>query len=275
MDPEEWSHSLGSAPLTEIWEMGYRDLGDLENPFQPGDVKDFVKKTKLEDNRIEMRKKTLARQAERIAAARAKAAAATSASTPTGTQENAAESTTKPAASTSTSSPSSESMLHPSLPAKPSSSSSSTKAPENAQAEPAPTPAPTPTPPAATPAAPERVATPAPAANPTPPDEQIAKLEENKQRWAWLALRTARDQHLSQFAKIGTGDIVALAAEIEREREARENAAALESGASPIPSGGGGSSTQDAKSADGATRAGANGGPASARDAEGDVKMEG
>ncbi len=33
-DPEEWSHSLGSAPLTEIWEMGYRDLGDLENPFQ-------------------------------------------------------------------------------------------------------------------------------------------------------------------------------------------------------------------------------------------------
>jgi hypothetical protein len=33
-EPEEWTHSLGSAPLTEIWEMGYRDLGDLENPFQ-------------------------------------------------------------------------------------------------------------------------------------------------------------------------------------------------------------------------------------------------
>ena len=33
-DPEEWPHSLGSAPLTEIWEMGYRDLSDLENPFQ-------------------------------------------------------------------------------------------------------------------------------------------------------------------------------------------------------------------------------------------------
>lgn len=33
-EPEEWAHSLGSAPLTEIWEMGYRDLGDLENPFQ-------------------------------------------------------------------------------------------------------------------------------------------------------------------------------------------------------------------------------------------------
>lgn len=33
-EPQEWPHSLGSAPLTEIWEMGYRDLGDLENPFQ-------------------------------------------------------------------------------------------------------------------------------------------------------------------------------------------------------------------------------------------------
>ena len=33
-EPEEWPHALGSAPLTEIWEMGYRDLWDLENPFQ-------------------------------------------------------------------------------------------------------------------------------------------------------------------------------------------------------------------------------------------------
>ncbi|KAH8992904.1 THO complex subunit 1 transcription elongation factor-domain-containing protein [Lactarius akahatsu] len=227
-DPEEWSHSLGSAPLTEIWEMGYRDLGDLENPFQPGDVKDFVKKIKLEDNRIEMRKKILARQAERVAAARAKAAA-TSASTPN-TQENAPEST-KSSTSPSTPTPVVGSPLHPSLPAKPG-PRSPTKAPENGQAPLTPSPAPTPTPPAPaaamTPAAPERVATPAPAPIPTPPDEQITKLEENKQRWAWLALRTARDQHLAQFAKIGTGDIVALAAEIEREREAQN--AALERG---------------------------------------------
>jgi hypothetical protein len=98
-------------------------------------------------------------------------------------------------------------------------------------------------------------------------------MHQNKQRWAWLALRTARDQHLGLFAKIGTGDIVALAAEIEREREARENAAVLESGASPLPSGGGGTA-QDAKlAADGATKPGANGAP-SAGDAEGDVKME-
>ena len=34
MDPEEWAHRFGSAPLTEIWEMGYRDLWDLQHPFQ-------------------------------------------------------------------------------------------------------------------------------------------------------------------------------------------------------------------------------------------------
>ena len=33
-DPEEWEHKFGSAPLTEIWEMGYRDLTDLQRPFQ-------------------------------------------------------------------------------------------------------------------------------------------------------------------------------------------------------------------------------------------------
>lgn len=32
--PSPWPHALGSAPLTEIWEMGYRELYDLENPFQ-------------------------------------------------------------------------------------------------------------------------------------------------------------------------------------------------------------------------------------------------
>ena len=34
MDPEPWPHRYGSAPLTEIWEMGYRDLYDLQHPFQ-------------------------------------------------------------------------------------------------------------------------------------------------------------------------------------------------------------------------------------------------
>lgn len=34
VEPPEWEHKLGSAPLTEIWELGYRDLSDLKHPFQ-------------------------------------------------------------------------------------------------------------------------------------------------------------------------------------------------------------------------------------------------
>lgn len=32
----DWPHLLGTEPLTEIWQMGYRDLDDLERPFQLG-----------------------------------------------------------------------------------------------------------------------------------------------------------------------------------------------------------------------------------------------
>jgi hypothetical protein len=47
---------------------------------------------------------------------------------------------------------------------------------------------------------------------------------QNKQRWAWLALRAARDQYLQHFGKIGTGDIQVLAQEIEKGQEnARED----------------------------------------------------
>lgn len=93
---------------------------------------------------------------------------------------------------------------------------------------------------------------------------------QNKQRWAWLALRTARDQHLAQFSKIGVGDIAALATEIEREREARENAAAQERGLSPL------AASQDSKQSMGVQDAVKLGNDASvAKDTEGDVKMDG
>lgn len=45
---------------------------------------------------------------------------------------------------------------------------------------------------------------------------------QNKQRWSWLALRTARDQYLQHFGKIGTGDVLILAQEIEREKVEKE-----------------------------------------------------
>ncbi|KAJ7109844.1 UDP-glucose epimerase [Mycena epipterygia] len=189
----EWPWMLGSEPLTEIWDMGYRDLRDLQNPFQAGDVKDFLKKIKQEDARIAMRQKKLAAAEAKAAAAKAKIKAESDiAMEPI---EKAPDDT----AARSTAPNPAGSPIHPSLPAKPGS-------PTSAERAITPT-VPTPAPPAATPAPP------APST-----DDQIIKLEENKERWAWLALRTARDQHLQHFGKIGTGDIELLAKEIEAEK---------------------------------------------------------
>ena len=216
VEPPEWEHVLGSAPLTEIWEMGYRDLSDLQRPFQcvlifstilscisiikhfnvhrPGDVKDFVKKVKLEDNRIEMRKKALTRQAERIAQARAKATAA--AANPVSEAKEAVVPTTPAAvdaARTAASTGDQNLLMHPSLPAKPVTSPKLAGAPGTALvSSPTPVQAPLPPPviPAPTPApavtAPSAPSVPMPAATPTPAsvqsglplDDQILKLEE-------------------------------------------------------------------------------------------------
>ena len=116
-------------------------------------------------------------------------------------------------------------------------------------------------------------------------------LPQNKQRWAWLALRMARDQYLQHFGKIGTGDIILLQQEIENAKLEREKAAAAEAAnasmgiaanASPAPP-----TTTDegapagkpsvvktegeAATADGADNAAQ---PQVQQDAEGDVKME-
>ncbi|KAJ7897244.1 THO complex subunit 1 transcription elongation factor-domain-containing protein [Mycena olivaceomarginata] len=200
--PEEWPWALGSEALTEIWELGYRDLNDLQNPFQAGDVKDFHKKIKLEDAKIGMRQKQLAKLA---AAAEARAAAAAAAQAKTKAEADAAMDVVPPATADTSARPPAPtnpagSPIHPSLPAKPGSPTVDT---------PTATPIATPVPPAPVPA-------PAPPAPST--DDQIIKLEENKQRWAWLALRTARDHHLQHFGKIGTGDIELLAKEIEAEK---------------------------------------------------------
>ncbi|KAF7436248.1 hypothetical protein PC9H_003077 [Pleurotus ostreatus] len=210
-DPKEWEWALGSEPLTDIWAMGYRELSDLASPFQPGDVKDFVKKIKQEDTRIEMRKKFLARTAERRSAMQK---AASPAPPPVITVTEKEDKADGPPGA-----PSTGSTLHPSLPAKPGSTPAATPTTTStAPAPAAPTPLPAP--------APVQPSVPAPV-QPAPVivDEQIAKYEENKTRWGWLALRTARDQHLQHFGKIGAGDIELLAQEIEKEKEEREKAA--------------------------------------------------
>ncbi|KAJ7687343.1 hypothetical protein B0H17DRAFT_1069843 [Mycena rosella] len=118
-------------------------------------------------------------------------------------------STPRPAAANPAGSP-----IHPSLPAKP----GSPTAAERPEAAPPTVPIPAAAPPAATPVPP------APST-----DDQIIKLEDNKHRWAWLALRTARDHHLQHFGKIGTGDIEQLAREIENEKRVPRGAEDLAS----------------------------------------------
>lgn len=213
MDPEDWPHRYGSAPLTEIWEMGYRDLRDLEHPFQyvlslhvmaatltvyrPGDVKDFVRKIKQEDARIDLRKKQLTQKAERMAQARARAAALKDGTPAPGLQAVATTAPSNPQTQPpAAAAPSPEAqrqnasggpaLLHPSLPAKP----GSTPAPGESAA-PSPARVSTPNPPSAATApapvsAPAPAPTPAPAAAPTPepapivlpPDDMIRKYEE-------------------------------------------------------------------------------------------------
>ncbi|KAJ3512273.1 hypothetical protein NLJ89_g3610 [Agrocybe chaxingu] len=218
--PPEWKWALGTESLTEIWEMGYSSLRDLRDPVQPGDVKDFVKKIKQEDARINMKRQKLERMA------RARSANATS-NPPAIVVSSDSASTSKPpetsgprpeANSSGLAAPrpvlaAGSSPLHPSLPPKPGTPSK----PASSSQEPLKNSTPIPN------VAP--AASPVPASTPIPPhalvDPEIAKYEENKQRWAWLALRTARDQYLQHFGKIGTGDVEALAQEIEKEKEKR------------------------------------------------------
>lgn len=138
----------------------------LTSTIRPGDVKDFVKKVKQEDARIEMRKKQLVKTAERIAQARAKAAAAAaqtpSPPKPTNTATPETPSTPRPISSTPTPT------LHHPLPAKP--GTSPPKPPTPAQPEPIPVTAPVLPPVVAVTPAPEPVV--------LPPDDQIAKYEE-------------------------------------------------------------------------------------------------
>lgn len=177
---------------------------------------------------------------------------------------------------------SSSSPLHPSLPPKPGTPSKHVAAPLEPTKNAAPTPTAAPT--LAPAPVPVRVATPAPAPASAPVDEEIAKYEEvrklhmitffvapvtdvtpqNKQRWAWLALRTARDQYLQHFGKIGTGDIEALAQEIEKQKLKGEDVMGGQT-AEEHGSGSPSSSTMHA----GET------GDIVPKDNEGDVKMEG
>lgn len=117
-------------------------------------------------------------------------------------------------------------------------------------------------------------------------------VPQSKNRWAWLALRTARDTYLQHFGKIGTGDILLLMQEIEKEKKEREERerAATEETASPNPGANGAAAVSTGASDERSTSptasaekvgtkteeapVAATNGAQTAKDSEGDVKME-
>ncbi|OCB88986.1 hypothetical protein A7U60_g3793 [Sanghuangporus baumii] len=210
---KEFPHNLGSEALTEIWAMGYRDLYDLENRFNPGDVKDFMKSIERENARIKFRKQQLEKQQEARARAAAVNKPATASPAHGPTAQPASQATihapTPVAPVPQRPLPATSPPLHPSLPAKP-----GTQPTLPAQ--------PSPAPPTAIPS-PQAVPAPStPSIVIRPPEQSdplILKAEEIKERLSWLALRLARDEYMHLFGRIGTGDVILLAQEIEKEKE--------------------------------------------------------
>ena len=201
---------------------------------RPGQVKDFAKKIKMEDARINLRRQQLEKIAQQRARVQAQAQAQQKAETDV---KDVKMSDAAPETTTTGPTPvplvivqpvptmPAQNTLHPSLPLKPSSSPTPVQAPSPSpipppaqvtqiQTQPPVRSTPPPTTPAQLPA--------------HPPDPIIAKHEESKHRWSWIALRTARDNYLQHFGKIGPGDIVQLEVEIEKEKREKEKEAEAE-----------------------------------------------
>ncbi|KAJ3934740.1 MAG: THO complex subunit 1 transcription elongation factor-domain-containing protein [Lentinula lateritia] len=241
----DWQWDLGTEALTEIWTMGYRGLEDLERGFSPGTPHDFLHELHLQEQRIELRTKTLRAQQERRLqmerAAREKIEKAEREAKEKEAKEKEAKEKEAQAMHEKGDVgmtdllpqpiPVHVSSIHPSLPPKPGSRAVSPLKP----ATPVPNALPTsvPAPVVSTISVPKTTAAasaPAPTVLALPQDEQIRKAEDNKTRITWLALRSARDSaqgHLVHFSKIRAGDVRMLCEEIdkaEREREEKEKA---------------------------------------------------
>ena len=192
-------------------------------------MKDFAKKIKMEDARINLRKQQLEKIIQQKARAQAqtpqkdvKMSDATSESTTT-------TGSTLPMIAQPVPTTAGPNTLHPSLPLKP---------PLAPVQTPSLSPAPAPAAVTQLQTQPLARSTPPPAPVPAPaqpstlpPDPIVTKHEESKHRWSWIALRTARDNYLQHFGKIGPGDIVQLEVEIEKEKKEREKEAEAEAAA--------------------------------------------
>ncbi|KIY73416.1 hypothetical protein CYLTODRAFT_365962 [Cylindrobasidium torrendii FP15055 ss-10] len=176
--PEPWPHPYGSDGITELWSMGYRGLSDLEFFQKADDVYAFWNQIKRHDQLIERRKQQLQQAQARQLKAKADADAKAKA---------AAEAAAAAAAAAEAEAKEGDVKMQDKV--------DKDKDVDKKPAE-------------------ETKEIQLPAIE-YEKDKVIASHEDTKQRYAWLALRAARDKHLNLFSKIGTGDIEKLIEGIE------------------------------------------------------------
>ncbi|GJJ11787.1 hypothetical protein Clacol_006025 [Clathrus columnatus] len=230
MEPQPpWRYRWGTEAITELWETGFHALQDCEDPIGPGDLKDYVKRIKQVEMRIELRKKQLGvvRPVPPTPKPTPAPVPAQVQATPQTTQTQEPTTTQVPVLAPvsvptpPTTAPSTP--LHPSLPPRPT-------------ASPAPKPNNTLRPPNTTipqPSATANATQPNPATNiqpdqakspiPTPvselpKDPQLTQLGEQKHHLSWLALRRTRIDYLHLFGKFGTAGVGGLAEAVEMEK---------------------------------------------------------
>ncbi|KZS93046.1 hypothetical protein SISNIDRAFT_485984 [Sistotremastrum niveocremeum HHB9708] len=193
----DWEWKYGSEPLTDLFEMGYKDITDLEDPQRFNDLESYVRQIKQTDKKIEMRKKQIEQIKKRQAASASSAAEKATPAPPIVKVETAQSPSVKPAPTpapppTPPRKPLSSTGMHP-LPPKP-----GTAVPESRAATPV-------KPPPATstqnvessePPKPTKVVR----APPPPKDPQVEMFENTKRKLSWLALRVAREEHWQLFA---------------------------------------------------------------------------
>ncbi|KAF8505115.1 THO complex subunit 1 transcription elongation factor-domain-containing protein [Hysterangium stoloniferum] len=227
--PPPWRYRFGSEALTELWETGFHGLSDCTDPPSPDEVKDFAKRIKQVEMRINMRKAQLEKMKPPVPVLVATPApiptaeAAKDKAAPTGSQEPAAAAPAQVsvqvvAAPTLAAPVPSVPSLHPSLPPRPVLSPAPKGRPPPSSLQPSPQPTaslPSTQPlPSSQPAVAKAV--------PLPPlkvDPQLMNFNLQRDRLSWLAIRRARAEHLHLFGKIGVGDVDILAKSIDQERE--------------------------------------------------------
>ncbi|KAF8511906.1 THO complex subunit 1 transcription elongation factor-domain-containing protein [Hysterangium stoloniferum] len=227
--PPPWRYRFGTEALTELWETGFHGLSDCADPPSPEEVKDFAKRIKQVEMRINMRKAQLEKMKPPVPVLVATPApiptaeAAKDKAAPTGSQEPAAAAPAQVsvevvAAPTLAAPVPSVPSLHPSLPPRPVLSPAPKGRPPPSSSQPSPQPTaslPSTQPlPSSQPAVAKAV--------PLPPlkvDPQLMNFNLQRDRLSWLAIRRARAEHLHLFGKIGVGDVDILAKSIDQERE--------------------------------------------------------